>query len=89
MTTWQLIRSMIQKGYEFQVGPHANGLRGYWAYFIEIESDERAVCDECSEKSTVCWAESGHAMTAHRAVVMAAKVALGKQVVVPGTGAFE
>lgn len=66
-----------QKGYEFQVGPHTNSLRGYWACFIK--SDERVVG----------WAECGHAMTAHRAVVMAAKVVLGKQVTVPGSETFE
>lgn len=85
MTTWQLIRSMVQQGYEFQCGPHDKEYRGYWACFIHTDSDK---CDEC-EEPMVSWETCGHAMTAHRAVVMAAKIALGKQVTVPGSERFE
>ena len=89
MTTWELIRSMVQRGYEFQSGQHVKGLRGYWACFIHVDSDTREECDKCYKKSPIPWAVCGHAMTAHRAVVMAAKIALEKQVAIPGTERFE
>ena len=87
MTTWELIRTMVQKGYEFQMGPHTEGLRGYWAGFF-IPDSETLKCDEC-EQLLYCWKDTGHAMTAHRAVVMAAKIALKKPVVVPESEEFK
>lgn len=89
MTTWELIRGMIQRGYEFQCGLHDIKHRGYWACFIPVNPNMRDECDECGEKPTPLWKVCGHAMTAHRAVVMAAKIALEKQTTVPGIERFE
>jgi len=88
MTTWGLIRSMMQRGHEFQCGTHIKGHRGYWAYFIHVDPDEREKCSRC-EESIITWEVCGHAMTAHRAVVMAAKIALGKQVAIPEPERFD
>ena len=85
MTTWELIRTMAQKGYTFELGPHAEGYRGYWASFFIRDPD----ASECEERVTVCWTECGHAMTAHRAVIMAAKIALKKPVIVPPLDEFK
>lgn len=90
MTTWELIRTMAQKGYEFQMGRHREGLRGYWACFIKIDDpDTHETCDECGEPRTAYWAECGHAMTAYRAVVMAAKIVLKKSATVPPDDEFK
>lgn len=89
MTTWILIRSMMQRGYEFQSGRHGEGLRGYWACFIPDDPDTRKACDECGEKHEPHWGVCGHAMTAHRAVVMAAEFALGKRTAAPRRKVFE
>jgi len=84
MTTWELIRSMVQRGYEFQLGPHDKCLRGYWACFIPVKPHIRKSDGREEERFNV-WSDCGHAMTPHRAVVMAAKVALGEQVAPPNT----
>ena len=91
MTTWQLIRTMVQKGYQFEAGPHFENMRCYWSRFIPIELVATAPeCDECGERCVPdAWEQAGHAMTLHRAVVMAAKIALGKPVVIPPTSEFE
>jgi len=90
MTTWELIRTMAQKGYEFQMGHHTEKLRGYWACFIKIDDpDTRERCDECEEPVPAYWAECGHAMTAYRAVIMAAKIVLKKPVTVPPDNEFK
>lgn len=89
MTTWELIRTMVQKGYTFEMGPHCEGSRGYWAGFF-LEDPNAPECDECEQPLlTRYWADTGHAMTAHRAVVMAAKIALKKPVVVPPSEEFK
>lgn len=91
MTTWQLIRAMLQKGYQLEAGPHLTGLQGYWARFIPVQTvdspkyGERALPVFCQEG----WHSAGHAMSAHCAVVMAAKLALGKQVTIPLLSEFE
>ncbi len=99
MTTWELIREMVQKGYELRVGPHTGwpkSLRGYFAIFFKDneskpkyeecdECDGRDKCDECPGPS---WNDCGHAMTPHRAIVMAARRALGVEVAVPTTEEF-
>jgi len=72
MTTWQLIRTLIHKGFSLEVGQHYD-YRGYYAVFSEKEG--RLPPDE--------WACAGHGLTPHRAVVMAAKLALGKPVTIP------
>ncbi len=78
MTTWELIRKMVQKGCTFEIGPHGDRCRGYWAsFFVEETLPIR------------CWKNVGHAMTPHRAVIMAAKIALGKPVVIPGSDEFK
>jgi len=89
MTTWELIRSIVKRGYEFQCGQHGKKYRGYWACFIPVRPDVREKCDMCEGPESTLWRDCGHAMTAHRAVVMAAKIALGKQVTVPETERFE
>ena len=89
MTTWGLIREMVKRGYEFGCGPHLD-FRGYWAAFIPHDFDPNDFgpdpednmptgyfyCDEC-ESVEHDWKVAGHAMTLHRAVIMAAKIALG------------
>lgn len=91
MTTWQLIRAMLQRGYQLEAGPHLTGLQGYWARFILMQTvSDSQECDECAQP-VLCqgWDSAGHAMTAHHAVVMAAKLALGKRVTVPLLSEFE
>jgi len=89
MMTWGLIRTMVQKGYTFEMGPHAKGMRGYWACFYKHDPDAPE-CDECGETHTVYyWKGIGHAMTPYPAVVMAAKIALGRPVVVPESDGFK
>jgi len=89
MTTWQLIREMVQKGYEFQTGRHTKGLSGYFAVFFKDDDESRPECDECSERPDPSWRDCGHAMTPHRAVVMAARKTLGLTVVIPGSEDFK
>lgn len=85
MTTWQLIRTMAQRKFEFQCGLHTSE-RGYWASFTK-EDPSTIACDECGS-TLMEWENSGHAMTLHRAVVMAAKLARGESIAVPSPGAF-
>ena len=85
MTTWQLIQEMVQKGYEFQMGRHERSLRGYFAVFFKKSEPE---CDECGEHPGPNWNDCGHAMTPHRATVMAARIALDCTVVKPTTEDF-
>lgn len=91
LTTWQLIRMMLQKGYTLETGPHFKRYRGYWARFVPTKLvGEAPKCDECGQ--TVIfdhWDKAGHALTAHRAIVMAAKIALGKSVSVPMCESFK
>jgi hypothetical protein len=93
MTTWGLIREIVQKGFTFEAGQHCDGNRGYWAGFFVYDPKEPEcdVCDKCGEETPTIhyWKDAGHAMTLHRAVIMAAKIALGKPVVVPGSGEFK
>lgn len=91
MTTWQLIRTMLQKGYTLETGRHYKGYRGYWARFTPTELVEDAPeCDECGQPVIFeRWDGAGHGMTAHRAVLMAAKIALGKSVAVPPMSEFQ
>jgi len=91
MTTWQLIRTMLKKGFMLEAGRHFKGYRGYWARFVLTELIEEAPeCDECGQAVIFDrWDGAGHALTAHRAVVMAAKIALGKSVSVPSCESFK
>lgn len=81
MTIWQLIRALAQRGYTLEMGPH-HGYRGYYAQFrpqVEYET-----CDECGQNLLAdSWNIAGHGITPHRAVIMAAKIALGKPVIIP------
>lgn len=91
MTTWQLIRAMLQRGYQLETGPHYPGLQGYWARFIPTQTIRNSPkCDEYAQP-VFCqgWHSAGHAMSAHHAVVMAAKLALGKRVTIPSLSEFE
>ena len=87
MTTWHLIRAMVQKGYTFEMGRHCDDIRGYWASFY-VDPKNIEECDECGQFPDRSWNQSGHAMTPHRAVVMAAKVALNKITEVPSMDIF-
>lgn len=85
MTTWGLIRTMVKRGFWFEVGPHHTSMSGYWARFTPVETMEDAPeCDECGQSVIFDrWDGTGHADTPHKAVVMAAKIALGREVTVP------
>jgi len=81
VTIWQLIRAMMQRGYTLEAGPH-NGYRGYYAQFRP--ATEWDTCDECGQnKLPDDWKLAGHGLTPYRAIVMAAKIALGKPVTIP------
>lgn len=81
MTTWQLIRAMAQRGFTLEAGPHT-GYRGYYAQFRPCVNYD--VCDECGQNIYPdSWDIAGHGLTLHRAVVMAAKIALRKPVTIP------
>ena len=91
MTTWQLIRKMVQKGYLLEMGPHAKGYRGYWAYFTHVnEIDEAQACMYCGElRLTSYVARTGRALIPHRAAVIAAKLALKQPITVPSLETFK
>lgn len=88
MTTWELIHRMVYKGYEFQISRHVGGLRGYFAVFFKT-GEFATECDECGERPGPSWHKCGHALTPHRAVVMAARIALDQTIIVPTTKDFE
>lgn len=86
MTTWQLIRAMAHKGFTLEAGPHT-GYRGYYAQFRPMT--DWSICDECGQNILPDdWKLVGHGLTLHRAVIMAAKIALGKPVIIPPTEEF-
>lgn len=86
MTTWQLIRAMVQRGYTLVAGPHT-GYRGYYAQFYQ--TTDWNGCDECGQNILPdAWTLAGHGLTLHRAVIMAAKIALNKPVTIPSTEEF-
>lgn len=91
VTTWGLIRAMVKRGYWFEVGPHHGSMSGFWARFTLMEViNEAPECDECGQAVLFdCWNGAGHADTPHQAVVMAAKIALGKEVTVPSSEHFK
>jgi hypothetical protein len=78
---------MVQHGFRFEIGRHNQPLRGYYAVFHK-EGESTWTCSECNQ-SELGWMETGHALTPHRAVVMAAKIALKRPVQVPGLEEFK
>jgi len=91
VTTWGLIRTMIQRGYQLEAGPHHKDYHGFWARFTSTEIvDDAPECDDCGAPVIFeRWDGAGHAETPHLAVVMAAKIALRKQVTVPPPEEFK
>ncbi len=88
MTTWELIREMVKRGYTLEIGPHEARLTGYFAQFVK--DSELETCDECElPKRPAFWAEVAHAATPHKAIIMAAKIALGRPVTIPPDSEFQ
>lgn len=88
MTTWELIRAIVQRGFRFEIGRHDAPLRGYYALFFKGDEEYAWRCEECNQPK-IGWMESGHALTPHRAVIMAAKIALKKPVRIPQSEEFK
>jgi len=78
MTIWQLIRTMVQRGFEFHLSRHEAGLRGYYAWFIKP-----------NEPLLIRWELCGHGITPYRAVLMAARIALNLNPTIPPKSEFE
>lgn len=91
MTIWGLICAMTNRGFILEVGRHYKSYTGVWARFIPTELIENAPeCDGCGQAVTFDrWDEAGHGATQRRAIIMAAKIALGREVTVPPQAAFE
>jgi hypothetical protein len=88
MTTWELIRAMVQRGFTLEIGPHHGTMTGYFAMFVK--DDELETCDTCElPRRPAFWDSAGHAATPHRAIVMAAKLALGRPVTIPHESEFK
>jgi hypothetical protein len=82
---------MTNRGFILEVGRHYKGYTGFWARFIPTELVcDAPECDKCGR--TIIsdqWNEAGHGATQRRAIIMAAKIALGREVMVPPQAAFE
>jgi len=71
------IEEIAKKGYVIQIGPHVEGLKGYYAVFVrpgEINTN-------------VSWVESGHSLTVIGAIYNARDVFNGE--IAPGSEEFE
>lgn len=77
---------MAQRGYTLETGPHT-GCRGYFAVFRPETAWKE--CDKCGQNIYPdSWDTAGHGLTLHQAIVMAAKIALGRPVVIPSCEMF-
>lgn len=70
-----LLEEWLDKGFHVVVGPHVNGLRGYYAC---IYPDKTPRCTACTQHFNG-WKDCGHGETAEEAIDDAVRLAFGLQ----------
>jgi hypothetical protein len=60
------ITCFLEEGFDVQIGPHTEGLPGYYAVVCRLE--ELPQCDECEAPAEIVWDDSGHGRTPQEAL---------------------
>ena len=79
---------MSKDGFDLRCGKHCNKLSGYYAVFYDRRDMKDKNVYEPLGGLSDCWSSSGHAEDLEDAVIMAADLALGRDVEVPPTAQF-